>query len=158
MIISEFYLSDINDSKKLAAKLAGILETGDIVTFEGTLGAGKTEFCRALIHASGFNEDVPSPTFSLLQTYEPSIDDLDGSAIWHFDLYRLENPEDVFELGIEDGFDTAITLIEWPDKMGTYLPEEHLKISISLTDEMGARNIKFEGNEYWKLRLKDLSL
>lgn len=158
MIISEFFLSDLNDSKNLAANLSGLLQTGDIVTFEGTLGAGKTEFCRALIHATGFNEDVPSPTFSLLQTYEPALDDLGTPAIWHFDLYRLESPEDVFELGIEDGFDTAITLIEWPDKMGQFLPEEHLKVSLSMAENEGARHIKFEGNEYWKLRLKDLSL
>lgn len=152
----KFYLQNLDASRSLAGQFGKILKTGDIITFEGTLGAGKTEFCRAIIHALGYNEDVPSPTFSLLQTYEPSLDDLDTPAVWHLDLYRLEKSEDVFELGIEDGFDTAITLIEWPDKMGTYLPDEHLNVTLTMAKEEGARHIVFSCNEYWAHRLKDL--
>ena len=118
--MKEFYLEDLSKSRQLACRLAPMLKTGDILTFEGELGAGKTEFCRAIIHALGYNEDVPSPTFNLVQTYEPPHDDMARPAVWHMDLYRLEKPQDVFELGIEDGFDTAITLIEWPDRMGAY--------------------------------------
>ncbi|MDG1997385.1 MAG: tRNA (adenosine(37)-N6)-threonylcarbamoyltransferase complex ATPase subunit type 1 TsaE [Emcibacteraceae bacterium] len=158
MSIKELYFKDLNASKAFAAKLASHLEIGDIITFEGNLGAGKTEFCRAIIHSLGFNEDVPSPTFSLLQTYEPALDDLDSVSIWHLDLYRLEKPEDVFELGIEDGFDTAITLIEWPDKMGHYLPEGHLKIKLMMGDDEGQRKITIDGNNYWKMRLKGLDV
>lgn len=154
----KLYLQNLEASRALAGQLASILKTGDIITFEGTLGVGKTEFCRAMIHATGYHEDVPSPTFSLLQTYEPSLDDVLTPAIWHLDLYRLEKSEDVFELGIEDGFDTAITLIEWPEKMAPYLPETHLKITLSMAEEEGARHIKLSGNQYWALRLKDLDV
>ena len=153
-----FYLKALKASRAFAGKLATYLETGDIVTFEGILGAGKTEFCRALIHAIGYHKDVPSPTFSLLQTYEPLLDDFETPAVWHLDLYRLENSEDVLELGIEDGFDTAITLIEWPDKMGSYLPEEHLKITLSMAEHEGARHIKLTCTDYWALKLKDFEV
>lgn len=156
MIICQFYLDDIAASRRLAGQFSALLKVGDIITFEGNLGAGKTEFCRAIIHALGFNEDVPSPTFNLLQTYEPDVDDEVTPAVWHLDLYRLERPEDVFELGVEEGFDTAITMIEWPDRMGRYLPDEHLKVSLSMTDIEGARKISFSGSEYWAARLKDL--
>ena len=153
-----FYLENLDACRRLAGQLANILKTGDILTFEGTLGAGKTEFCRSIIHSLGYDEDVPSPTFSILQTYEPPIDDLEKPAIWHLDLYRLEKSEDVFELGIEDGLDTAITLIEWPDKMGSYLPEGCLNVSLKLADNEGARHISFSGSEYWEVRLKELEI
>ena len=153
-----FYLEDLKASRAFAEKLATYLKTGDIVTFEGTLGAGKTEFCRALIHSIGYNEDVPSPTFSLLQTYEPALDDYETPAVWHLDLYRLENSEDVLELGIEDGFETAITLIEWPDKMGSYLPEEHLKVTLFMAEHEGARHIELSCTDYWLPKLKDFEV
>jgi len=153
-----FNLQNLEATRLIANQLSATLKTGDIITFEGTLGAGKTEFCRALIHAIGYHEDVPSPTFSLLQTYEPELVDQQKPAIWHFDLYRLENSEDVLELGIEDGFDTAITLIEWPDKMGSYLPDGHLKIMLFMGDDEGSRNIKIICDDYWAVRLKDLKV
>lgn len=153
-----FYLQNIEATRLFAKQLSVCLKTGDIITLEGTLGAGKTELCRALIHSIGYQEDVPSPTFSLLQTYEPELDDFKTPAIWHFDLYRLDNSEDVLELGIEDGFDTAITLIEWPDKMGTFLPDGHLKIMLSMSEDQGSRNIKIICDDYWAVRLKDLKV
>lgn len=157
-IIKEFYLCDLTASQVLAGKLAGILKTGDIITFQGNLGAGKTEFCRAIIHALGFKEDVPSPTFNLVQIYEPSVDDLTTPSVWHSDLYRLENPKDVIELGLEDGFDTAISLIEWPERMENYLPEERLQILLSMGVDEGSRKVIFKGSNYWLLRLKELEL
>jgi tRNA threonylcarbamoyladenosine biosynthesis protein TsaE len=156
--IKEFYLKDLVATRNLARELSCLLSTGDILTFQGNLGAGKTEFCRAIIHALGYNEDVPSPTFNLVQTYEPQIDDFDKPSVWHMDLYRLDNPEDVFELGIEDGFDTAISLIEWPQRMGKYLPSERLQIFLSMDDDEGARHITFKGSDYWRVRLNKLEL
>jgi len=158
MTQKEFHLDNLATSRLLAGRLSALLKTGDIIAFEGELGSGKTEFCRAIIHAIGYDEDVPSPTFNLVQIYEPEVDDLITPSVWHMDLYRLENPEEVFELGIEDGFDTAITLIEWPNRMGHYLPQEHLKIKLSSTDIEGERKIVFSGNDYWKVRLKELEL
>ncbi|MBT5074443.1 MAG: tRNA (adenosine(37)-N6)-threonylcarbamoyltransferase complex ATPase subunit type 1 TsaE [Kordiimonadaceae bacterium] len=156
MTIKVFYLDDLSASRRLAGRLASTLKTGDILAFEGGLGSGKTEFCRAIIHAIGYREDVPSPTFNLLQIYEPSVDDLTMPAVWHMDLYRLEKPQDVYELGIEDGFDTAISLIEWPDRMAGHLPDGHLSVSLSMSEKEGARNIIFEGDDYWNDRLKEL--
>ena len=156
--MKEFYLEDLTKSRLLAGRLSTMLKTGDILTFEGTLGAGKTEFCRAIIHALGYQEDVPSPTFNLVQIYEPEIDDLNTPAVWHLDLYRLESARDVFELGIEDGFDTAVTMIEWPDRMGDYLPAEHLKIKLSHGDLDGSRNISFEGSPGWLDRIAGLEI
>lgn len=158
MTLKEFHLENLAKSRLLAERLSILLKTGDILAFEGNLGAGKTEFCRAIIHGLGYDEDVPSPTFNLVQVYEPALDDLKTPSVWHMDLYRLESPEEVFELGVEDGFDTAVTLIEWPDRMGSYLPQEHLKISLTATEKEGVRNIVFNGGEYWKIRLKELDL
>ena len=157
MILKEFYLKDINASRRLAASLAPLLRTGDILALNGDLGSGKTEFCRAIIHALGYHEDVPSPTFNLVQIYEPDLDDINTPAVWHIDLYRLENMTEIYELGIEEGFDTAVTMIEWPDRMGNSLPEGHLGITMSMTEKKGARNIVLEGNDYWQSRLKDLN-
>lgn len=158
MIFKDFYLKDLPTCRLLASRLAPLLKTGDIVTFTGGLGAGKTEFCRAIIHALGYDEDVPSPTFNLVQIYEPQLEDLKTPAVWHMDLYRLEDEEDVFELGIEDAFDSAVTLIEWPDKMGKFLPEDHLKIRLSMAEDQGARNISFSGGKYWQQKLAALEV
>tara|TARA_R110002096_G_scaffold309403_4_gene504013 strand:- start:44998 stop:45468 length:471 start_codon:yes stop_codon:yes gene_type:complete len=156
--VKEFYLENLSKSRLLASRLSALLKTGDILAFEGNLGTGKTEFCRAIIHALGYDEDVPSPTFNLLQIYEPSIEDLKTPAVWHMDLYRLENAQDVFELGIEDGFDSAVTMIEWPERMGNYLPAEHLKITLSHGDNEGSRYISFDGDPSWEQRIKELKL
>lgn len=157
-IIKEYDLHNIETSRKLAQKLSLLLKTGDIITFVGELGTGKTEFCRAIIHGLGYLEDVPSPTFSLVQTYEPALDDLKTLSVWHIDLYRLDQPEDVIELGIEDAFDDGVTLIEWPQRMGRYLPQEHLQISLSMGEKQDMRKIAFIGDQYWAIRLKDLNL
>ena len=140
------------DTRAVAAKLGPILRSGDIVALSGTLGAGKTAFARALINAlPGPPEDVPSPTFTLVQTYQRG-----DAEIWHFDLYRLEEPDDAFELGIEDAFADAISLIEWPDKLGPYLPSRHLRVTLSQNGESDVRTLQMIGNESWRDRLADL--
>ncbi len=156
--IKEVSVCDLPESQRLAVALSKCLKTGDVITFKGTLGAGKTEFCRSLIHALGYAEDVPSPTFNLVQIYEPPIEDQETPAVWHMDLYRLEEPEEIFELGIEEGFDTAISLIEWPDRMGKYLPQDHLKINLSVADDTDARSISFAGGKYWQQKLAVLEV
>jgi len=156
--VKKFYLKNLSKSRLLASRLAVLLRTGDILALEGKLGAGKTEFCRAIIHSLGYLEDVPSPTFNLVQTYEPSLDDLLTPAVWHMDLFRIENPEDVVELGVDVGFDTAVTLIEWPSRMGRHLPLEHLKVSLSQGDKEGSRYISFEGSAYWEQRIEGLDV
>jgi tRNA threonylcarbamoyladenosine biosynthesis protein TsaE len=110
----------------LGARLAGIAEPGDVILLEGPIGAGKSSLARAFIRARlGREEDVPSPTFTLVQVYEA-----DGIEIWHADLYRLTHPDEVFELGLDTAFDTAICLVEWPDRLGRHLPDGALRIRL----------------------------
>lgn len=152
-IIAHRILGTEADTRALAAELSAFLTVGDIIALDGTLGAGKTAFARALINAMPGNvEDVPSPTFTLVQTYQRG-----DSEIWHFDLYRLESPEDAFELGIEDAFADAISLIEWPDKLGPYLPSRHLRITLAQDGESDTRTLEIVGNAEWHARLASLN-
>jgi tRNA threonylcarbamoyladenosine biosynthesis protein TsaE len=151
-ILAKTVLRNEAATRAVAAELSTVLKAGDIVALDGTLGAGKTAFARALINAMpGVVEDVPSPTFTLVQTYQRG-----DAEIWHFDLYRLEVPEDAFELGIEDAFADAISLIEWPDKLGGYLPSRHLRITLAQDGESDTRTLEIIGDATWRDRLADL--
>jgi len=111
-------LPDEAATDALAQRIAPHLLRGDCFLLEGAIGAGKTAFSRALIRARlGRMEDVPSPTFTLVQEYEDPEGDL-----WHCDLYRLTHPDEAFELGLDDAFEHAICLIEWPDRLGSDQP------------------------------------
>lgn len=123
-------LPTLHDTQSLGANLAAILEPGDCLLLSGEIGAGKTALSRAIIQ-SALNrvEDVPSPTFTLVQTYETPI-----GEIWHCDLYRLSDPDEVFELGIETAMDDAICLIEWPDRLGDLAPTSASRLTLSATD------------------------
>ncbi len=124
----DFVAADEQETTRIAADLANRLNPGTIVALYGTLGAGKTAFCRGFIQALTHDKtDVPSPTFTLLQTYETS-----KCPIYHFDMYRLKTPEEVYEIGIEDAFVEGISLIEWPEKLGNLLPKNHLSVIITI--------------------------
>ncbi len=111
-----------------AAEVATRLRPGDVVLMEGDLGAGKTAFTRALIRSiTGDPETlVPSPTFTLVQTYDTS-----AAPIWHFDLYRLKDPDEIFELGWEDARAGGLSIIEWPERLGSLLPKQALTITLN---------------------------
>ena len=109
----------------IAGAIAGLAGTGGVIALNGDLGSGKTVFARAFIHALGGRGEVPSPTFTLVQMYE-----LARARVFHFDLYRLEKPEDGFELDMDDAFHDGISLIEWPDRLGAYLPPRRLMITM----------------------------
>jgi len=114
----------------LGARLAAMLGEGDCLLFDGGLGAGKTTLARGIINALTDETDVPSPTYTLVQTYSaPKIE------IWHADLYRLEEPRDVFALGLLDVRDEVISLIEWPERLGPYLPLDALTVRIGFVGE-----------------------
>lgn len=149
-------LPDLAATQDFAQSFAPMLKTGDVVAFDGTLGAGKTELCRAIIHALGLADDVPSPTFNLVQVYDPTPEDQATPTIWHMDLYRLEQPEEVFELGIEEAFDTAASLIEWPSKMGPYLPAGFLTVRLEVAAEKQQRQLSLLGDNLWQARLKGM--
>ena len=143
-------LAGLPATHALAEKLARMAKVGDILALYGDLGAGKTEFARAFIRAlTDPDEDVPSPTFTLVQTY-----DTEAVEIWHFDLYRLERPEAAFELGIEDAFSDAISLIEWPENLGPYLPRNRLDVQLSVTKGKNHRQAILTPHSDWGERLR----
>ena len=120
-----FELPDEAATAALAARIATFARPGDVIALKGELGAGKTSFARAFIGArAGRDEVVPSPTFTLMQVYE-----LPDLSIWHFDGYRLRDPEEGWELGIEDAFHDGVSLIEWPERFGPLIPERRLEIT-----------------------------
>ena len=128
------------ETERLARHLAPHVAPGDVIGLCGALGSGKTAFARALIRARLGRpaEEVPSPTFTLVQLYEHA-----AGAIWHFDLYRLEGPEDAYELGIEDAFAGAISLIEWPEKLGDLMPGDWLEVRLAQGEDEGERCVTF---------------
>lgn len=121
---------------------------------EGPIGAGKTHFARSLIQALlPVPEDVPSPTFTLVQVYDGS-----NTEIWHADLYRLSAPDEVVELGLTDAFEDAICLVEWPDRLADLAPENALKMSLKLLEGEGQRQLTVSStSERWKPIIKALS-
>ncbi|AUG54432.1 tRNA (adenosine(37)-N6)-threonylcarbamoyltransferase complex ATPase subunit type 1 TsaE [Thalassospira marina] len=149
---------DIKDqagTEELAARLAAVAQVGDVILMHGTLGMGKSAFCRAYIRALAQNphEEVPSPTFTLVQIY-----DLVPVPVWHFDLYRLSDPEEVHELDIEDAFSEAVSLIEWPDRLDYLTPEAHLDIYIEPGSNADARQIRLVASgESWQQRIAGLN-
>lgn len=140
----------------LGARVARLLRPGDTVTLAGALGAGKTVFARGLIRHFLPGEEVPSPTFTLVQTYEAG-----RFAIWHVDLYRLKGPKDVRELGLDEALERGALLIEWPDRMGPELPADRLDIVIEGGGEEGERDdertVKVIARGGWVPRIGDLS-
>ncbi len=132
---SEFISNSEQESINFAKELATKLKPGNIVTFSGDLGSGKTFLCRQIIKALyGQNTNVISPTFNLLQTYE-----LPHFTIYHFDLYRLRDINEIYELGIEEAFAGNLCLIEWPEIIQPILPKDVLNIEIEIAGEQCRR-------------------
>lgn len=133
--------------------LAGVLRLGDIVILKGGLGAGKTAFARGVIRAllSAPDEEVPSPTFTLVQTYEtPEL------TLWHMDLYRLERPEqEILELGWEEVPRSGAALIEWGEKLGRLLPQNRLEVTLeTIPGETAGRYIRLTPFGTWEGRVE----
>ena len=122
----EIVLADEAATQALGAAVARILRAGDAVCLTGPLGAGKSSFARALIRElTSPDEEVPSPTYTLVQAYQgPDFE------IAHFDLYRLEDPEEIYEIGWEDALSGGVALVEWPQRLGTHVPPNAKRIRI----------------------------
>jgi len=137
----------------IARRLAAVARAGDVIALNGDLGAGKTCFARGFIAAlTGQAEEAPSPTFTLVQTYDSA-----RGTIWHFDLYRLERAADALELGLEDALAEGISLIEWPARIAGLLPNERLDVTLSFQrDRDSARHLHLAGRGGWAARLRSV--
>jgi tRNA threonylcarbamoyladenosine biosynthesis protein TsaE len=138
-------LADCGATERLAARLADAATVGDVFSLMGDLGTGKTTFARAFIRRRALRDgiaidDIPSPTFSLVQTY-----DLPGGPVWHFDLYRVDSADEIDELGMDEALATGIVLIEWPDRLGDLLPEDRVDISLAYAAD-GGRSARVVGH------------
>lgn len=142
-------LPDEPATRALGARLGGILRAGDIVGLSGPLGAGKTTLARAAIEVATGRPEAPSPTFGLVETYDAA-----RFTLWHFDLYRLEKAEEVWELGFEEALDGGALIIEWPERIASLMPAHTLLIR--LTPETEGRRALVRGGEEWSARLKRL--
>ena len=138
----EFALPDLAATTRLGAAIAGGLKAGDAVALWGDLGAGKTTLARAILQALGVTEAVPSPTFTLVQSYDTL------PPVAHFDLYRLKSAREMVELGFEDALDNGAVLVEWPERAPEALPPEALHVRLGLQD--GARLARLTGPGRWE--------
>ncbi len=127
-----------NDTRSVASEFSRTLKPGDIVALEGALGAGKTVFVKGITQAFGVRERVTSPTFTLINEYRGE------HVIYHMDFYRLNTPEEIRDIGVEDYFyNSGICLVEWAEKMGDIYPETAIKVSIRHTGD-NSREITIE--------------
>lgn len=143
-------LTHPDDTSRFAAALGGVLDLGDVVLLSGDVGAGKTHFARSLIQSLlDVRQDIPSPTFTLVQTYDTS-----KGEVWHADLYRLTSPEEVEELGLVDAFDTAICLVEWPDRLASLAPDNALTLDLSPGQDEDERYLTAQWQDMkWRKKL-----
>ena len=141
-------LADEAATGRLGEAIARVLELGDVVCLSGPLGAGKSTLARALIRAlTTPDEEAPSPTFTLVQFYEgPRL------KVAHFDLYRLTDPNEVYELGLDEALDEGAALIEWPQRLQGRLPSDRLDIEIALGDEAEGRRVTMTPHGAWEGR------
>ncbi len=125
------FLADEAATDRLGGWLAPRLRAGDCLLLEGPIGAGKSHLARAIIRARlGRMEDVPSPSFTLVQSYQA-----EDVEIWHADLYRLTHPDEALELGLDEAMTHAITLIEWPERLGDAAPRDAMRLRLSAAGE-----------------------
>jgi tRNA threonylcarbamoyladenosine biosynthesis protein TsaE len=147
---TELRLAAPDDTARLGRWLAGCLQPGDTVLLQGPIGSGKSHLARSVIQSwLGQLEDVPSPTYTLVQTYGKG-----DAEIWHADLYRLSHPDEVIELGLDDAFGRAICLVEWPERLGRATPDSALRLTFSQDGE--GRRVVLTGSAEWAERLSQI--
>ena len=150
---AELALDDRPATRRLGARLAALLRPGDFVGLGGALGSGKTTLARDVIEAlAGGPVEVPSPTFTLVQTYE-----VGAISLWHVDLYRIEAPGEVLELGLDDALAGGVLLVEWPERLGSLLPAERLDLTLVQGPADDARVARLAAHGAWTGRLSLLA-
>lgn len=143
-------LPDLTATEQLAQQLAPLMREGDLLALQGNLGAGKTAFARALLQALGIKGEIPSPTFTLVQSY-----DTPNFTLNHFDLYRLKSENELDELGWDDACASGVTIVEWPERCIGRLPQDYLLLKFSV-DDQGNRVCILHPYGSWSQRLKDM--
>ena len=142
-------LPDLAAMQLFGARIAAALRPGDVVALEGGLGAGKTTLARAIIAACGYSGEVPSPTFTILESYDPPATHL---PVVHADFYRLEDPREARELGLDDYRAGAALIAEWPDRAGGFSGEPQcLSVRLEVADH--GRKAIVEGGADWQSRM-----
>jgi tRNA threonylcarbamoyladenosine biosynthesis protein TsaE len=120
---------DLSELQMIAKQMASAVKKGDVICLKGDLGVGKTQFAKFFIQAlTNMSQEIPSPTFSLVQIYEGL-----GCEIWHFDLYRIELVEEIYEIGLEQALSQGISIIEWPDIVEKLLPKPRLEVQLNFS-------------------------
>jgi tRNA threonylcarbamoyladenosine biosynthesis protein TsaE len=148
-------LPDLAATERLAAAVARLARPGEAVLLTGPLGAGKSAFARAFVRAwvGDPAAEVPSPTFTLVQPYDGQ-----RGSVWHCDLYRLGDPDELPELGIEQGLAEAVLLVEWPDRLGPWVPVDRLELALEMCQQApDARRATLVGFGTWTDRLRSLA-
>ena len=138
------------ETEELASALKENLQNGDIILLKGEIGAGKSLFARSLIQSAMDQvEEVPSPTFTIVQTYETKL-----GSIWHADLYRLTDQSEIFELGLIDAFVNEIVIVEWPERLGHLEPQDALTVEIIILENDKREVIFSTSSRMWRERLE----
>ena len=141
-------LPDVAATEAFGIRLAGELRSGDVVALFGDLGAGKTTLSRAILHGMGFPGEVASPTFPIVQTYDPPDVRL---PVWHVDLYRIEDPSEIGELALDEAIEDGALIVEWPERMGRDLWPHSLRLTLRREGE-GARALTAQVPAAWEAR------
>lgn len=139
-------LPDERATEQLGRGIAATLRPGDVVTLSGPLGVGKTALARAILHGAGHQGEVPSPTFAIVQPYEEL-----RLPIWHCDLYRLEDPSELDELGLDEVLADGALLVEWPERAGAAAWPQALRLSLEFAPG-AARALTAEVPAAWEER------
>lgn len=145
-------LGSLDDTAAFGARIAAGLGVGETVALGGDLGAGKTTLARAILSALAVKETMPSPTFTLVQTYVTP-----GLTVHHYDLYRIEDEREIDELGLDEALEYGAALIEWPERAGSRLPDDALHVSLSIIDAQ-SRRVEVTGPVRWSSIFRDLRL
>jgi tRNA threonylcarbamoyl adenosine modification protein YjeE len=156
MTVRVIHLETPRATQRLGEQLAGLARAGDVILLSGGLGAGKTTLARAFITSIAGVDDVPSPTYTLVQSYVSR----EGFDVVHADLYRVEDPSELIELGLEDAVETGALLIEWPDRLDTPLSDDRLEITLDFPGgdgQDGVRIARLTAHGSWGERLAGIT-